>query len=452
MLQQIVFALVVVVAMAWAFRQFSRIRRNILLGREEITEGPESERWRNVALVAFGQKKMFKRLLPAVFHFFIYAAFLITQIELIEIFVDGFFGVHRFFAPYLGGFYTVVINSIEILSLLALIATVIFLARRNLLKLPRFSGPEMKLWPVLDANLILLGEIALITGIFTMNGADVVLQQIDPEHYPDSGTLLLSGQFGPMLFGGLPKDALVFLERSGWWLHFLTVLAFLNYLPSSKHLHIALAFPNVWYARLKPRGQMRNIPEVEREVRSMLGMPSTEEAPAQGAEIPEFGAKDVFDLSWKTLMDAYSCTECGRCTAVCPANLTGKKLSPRKVMMDIRDRVEEVGAKLDTGALQYVTAAKRNGDVTLSPANFDDGQSLFDRITPEELHACTTCAACVEACPVMIDPLTPILEMRRHEILTQGTGSPDWLPMFNSLETNNSVWQMGEERQAWAKR
>lgn len=451
MLQQIIFILVVIVAMTWAFRQFSRIRRNIFLGRDEVIEGSESERWRNLALVAFGQKKMFKRPLAAIFHFFIYAAFLLTQIELIEIFVDGFFNVHRFFAPLLGGFYTFVINTIEILSILALVATVIFLARRNLLKLPRFRGREMSLWPVLDANLILLGEIALITGIFMMNGADVVLQEIDPGYYPDTGHLLLSGEIGPVLFGGLPKDALVFVERTGWWLHILTVLAFLNYLPASKHLHIALAFPNVWYSRLKPRGRMRNIPEVEHEVRSMLGLSAEAGQSAAATEIPEFGAKDVFDLSWKTLLDAYSCTECGRCTAVCPANITGKKLSPRKVMMDIRDRTEEVSRKLDSKATQYINEAKQSEGAELSAQNFDDGQSLFDFITPEELHACTTCAACVEACPVMIDPLTPILEMRRYEILTLGTGAPDWLPMFNSLETTGAVWQMGEERQAWSK-
>jgi heterodisulfide reductase subunit C len=439
------------VAFSWAIRQFQRIRRNILFGKEEVLVRNDSRRWRNLVLVAFGQKKMFKRLLPAVMHFFIYAAFLLTQIELIEIFIDGFFGVHRFFAAYLGGFYTFVISVIEVLSVLALIGTVVFLARRNLLKLPRFNGPEMTLWPVLDANLILLGEIALITGIFLMNGSDIVLQQIDPEHYTDTGTFLLSGYLGPLLFGGLPLDALVFLERTGWWLHILTVFAFLNYLPSSKHLHIALAFPNVWYSRLTPRGKIENMPAVEHEVRSMMGLPTTTTESQNGGEIPEFGARDIFDLSWKTIMDAYSCTECGRCTAVCPANITGKKLSPRKVMMDIRDRTEEVATKIDSGALQYVSADKRHAESHPSQTNFDDGKSLFDYITPEELHACTTCAACIEACPVMIDPLTPILEMRRHEILTQGSGAPDWLAMFNSLENTGSVWQMSAERQAWTK-
>ena len=451
MLQQIVFALVTLTAFSWAARQYRRVYRNIHLGKDEQIGGDEGDRWRNVLRIAFGQRKMFKRLLPAVMHFFIYAAFLITQIELIEIFIDGFFGVHRFFATALGGFYTLVISIIEVLSILALIATIIFLARRNLLRLPRFRGPEMKLWPVLDANLILLGEIALITGIFLMNGSDIVLQQIDPSHYADTGKFALSGYVGPLLFGGLPKDALVFLERSGWWIHILTVLAFLNYLPVSKHLHILLAFPNVWYSRLTPRGRLKNIPEVEQEVRSMLGLAvAGEEAPGS-TEIPVFGAKDVFDLSWKTLLDAYSCTECGRCTAVCPANITGKKLSPRKIMMDIRDRTEEIAGKLDSKAARYIAKEKQGAGVGLSVDNFDDGKSLFDYISAEELHACTTCAACVEACPVMIDPLTPIVEMRRYEILTEGAGAPDWLAMFNSLENSGAVWQMGTTRDAWTR-
>jgi len=447
-LQQILFTLVTIIAFSWAARQFLRIRRNIFLGKTEEISGDESLRWRNVLLVAFGQRKMFKNMLPAVFHFFIYAAFLLTQIELLEIFIDGFFGVHRFFAPYLSGFYTFVISFIEVLSILALVATVIFLARRNLLKLPRFRTAEMTLWPTLDANLILLGEIALITGIFLMNGADTVLQSVDPMHYPDTGRLALSAWSGPLLFGGLPKDALVFLERTGWWLHILTVFAFLNYLPASKHLHIVLAFPNVWYSRLTSRGRMQNIPEVQHEVQHMLGLqPAT--IADQHAEIPEFGAQDVFGLSWKTLLDAYSCTECGRCTAECPAHITGKKLSPRKIMMDIRDRVEEVSKKLDSKAMQYIHVDKRGEGVFLSPTNFDDGRSLFDAITPEEIHACTACNACVEACPVLIDPLTPILEMRRYEILTQGGGAPGWLPMFNSLENSGAVWQMWMERQEW---
>ncbi|MDX1410003.1 MAG: (Fe-S)-binding protein, partial [Saprospiraceae bacterium] len=243
---------------------------------------------------------------------------------------------------------------------------------------------------------------------------------------------------------------LMVVERAGWWLHYLVVLGFLNYLPRSKHLHILLAFPNTYYARLKSRGQMENMPEIMQEVRSMMGL-AEESAPPPDEELPDFGARDVPDLSWKTLLDAYTCTECGRCTAVCPANLTGKKLSPRKVMMDIRDRVEEVAAKLDTGSEAYIREDRRGEGVRLTKENFDDGRGLLDLIIPEELHACTTCNACVEACPVLIDPLRPILALRRYEILTLSQGPQDWMPMFTSLENTGSVWQMPDERDAWTK-
>lgn len=444
MVQQVAFILVTVIAFAWAIRQYTRVRRNILLGREEEISGQSRQRWKNVLLVAFGQKKMFKNLLPAIFHLFIYVAFLVTQIELIEIFIDGIFGIHRYFADQLGSFYTFAISFIEVLSVLALVATVIFLARRNVLKIPRFRKPEMTLWPVLDANLILLGEIALIVGIIGMNSADIVLQTLDPEYYPDTGFFAISGWLGPLLLSDVPQDWLVYIERGGWWLHYLTVLAFLNYLPVSKHLHILLAFPNTYYARLTPRGQMQNMPEVMHEVRSMLGLSGDGDG-EMPEEIPEFGARDIFGLSWKTLLDAYSCTECGRCTAECPANITGKKLSPRKIVMDIRDRTEEVANKLDLGAVKYC----QDPDKPLNKKNFDDGRSLFDYITDEELYACTACNACVEACPVMIDPLKPILEMRRYRVLTESKGPADWMPMFTSLENTGAVWQMGEERVAW---
>jgi heterodisulfide reductase subunit C len=391
---------------------------------------------------------MFKNWLPAVLHFFIYSAFLITQIELIEIFIDGFFGVHRFFAEPLSGFYTFIISFIEVLSVLAFVATVIFLGRRNIMRIARFQKPEMTTWPTLDANLILFGEIGLIVGIFCMNGADTVLQGIDPHHYTDTGHFAISGTLGPMLFEGIPKDWLMFIERGGWWLHILTVLAFINYLPVSKHLHVIFAFPNVYYSRLSARGEMDNMPDIQREVSSMLGLDGGEEIPMD-EEIPEFGAKDIFDLSWKTLLDAYTCTECGRCTAQCPANITGKKLSPRKVMMDIRDRMDEVSEKLATGASRYIAEDKKAVGAELSTSNFDDGKSLFDYITAQEIHACTTCYACVEACPVLINPVEPILQLRRYEILTLSQGPADWTSMFTSLENTGAVWQMGVERDAW---
>ncbi len=447
MVQQIIFFLVSALAILYAIRQFSRLRRNILLGKDEEITGDTGQRWKNVMLVAFGQKKMFKKLIPAVFHFFIYAAFLMTQVELVEIFIDGLFGMHRFFAPILGVVYTVIISFIEILSLLAFVATVIFLVRRNLLKVPRFFKPEMKGWPSLDGNLILVFEIILLVGIFSMNGADILLQQMDPGHYHDTGQLAVSSWLGPALFGGLDQSTLMVIERFGWWIHILMVFVFLNYLPKSKHLHILFAFPNTYYARLKPRGEMDNMPEIMNEVKSMMGLGGEEEPVMDDAELPEFGANDIFDLSWKNILDAYSCTECGRCTAACPANITGKKLSPRKIMMDIRDRTEEIAGNLDSGNLECA----KDKEQPLSKTNYDDGKSLFDYITPEELHACTTCNACVEACPVLINPLDPILKMRRYEILTLSQGPSDWLPLFNSIENGGSAWAMSVDRDQWAK-
>lgn len=450
MIQQIIFALVALAAFFIGGRQFLKVRRNIMLGKATDLADDPGTRWKNVFLIAFGQKKMFKRWIPALFHLFIYVAFLFTQIELIEIFIDGFFGQHRFFAPNLGLVYTGLISLIEILSLGAFVATLVFLARRNLLKIPRFQKSEMNGWPKLDGNLILYGELLLLIGIFCMNGADSALQVVDPEHYVSTGPTALSSWLGPAVFGGLEQGTLVGIERFGWWLHILVVFGFLLYLPYSKHLHIFLAFPNVYFAKIQPKGEMDNMPDIMKEVKSMMDPNAPIEEGAMDEEIPEFGAKDVTDLSWRNVLAAYSCTECGRCTAVCPANITGKKLSPRKIMMDTRDRAEEIGKKLDSGNPEFIRAELREAEKTLTKVNFDDGKNLFDRISREELHACTTCNACVEACPIMINPLDIILKMRRYEILTESAGPSDWVPMFTSIENGGAVWQVPDDRDAWA--
>ena len=412
-----------------------------MLGKPINRSDKKSERLKTMLLVAFGQKKMFQNLLPAVFHFFIYAAFVITSTELLEIIVDGLTGNHRFFASSLGGFYVLVISTIEILSVLAFIATIIFLARRNLLKIPRFHMDEMTGWPKLDGNIILYLEILLILCIFTMNGTDEVLLNNGWSHAHVDGNsfgFAVSSYLGPLIFGGLDQSTLLILERVGWWGHLTMVFGFLNYLPYSKHFHILLAFPNTYYSNLNEKGKLTNLSNVKKEVENMFD-PNFDPyaAPAEGetpAEPERFGAKDVQDLTWKNLMDAYTCTECGRCTSACPANQTGKKLSPRKIMMDTRDRLVEVGDN-----------KRKHG------ADYDDGKSLLgDYITQEEIWACTSCNACVQECPVNIDPLSVIVDLRRYLVMEESKVPGELATMLTNIENNGAPWQFSPaDRANW---
>ncbi|MGB1248299.1 MAG: 4Fe-4S dicluster domain-containing protein [Chitinophagales bacterium] len=441
-LQIIIFAVVTIGAFAFAGKKYLQIYKNIQLGKEHKVEGDSGTRFKNMMLLAFGQKKMFKEMFPALLHLSVYLAFVITQIELIEIFIDGFTGSHRIIyhaienVGFLKGIYALTISFIEILSVFAFVATLIFLYRRNLLKVPRLVRSEMNGWPKLDANIILFAELYLVTCIFMMNGADQVLYFNETGHtYP----FAISSFLGPALFGNMSTSTLHIIERIGWWGHILGVLGFLVYLPFSKHLHIMLAFPNTYFSSLKPKGYIPNMESVTKEIKLMMNPDTAFAAPADGAEpeIPTFGAKDVQDLSWKNLLDAYTCTECGRCTEQCPASQTGKKLSPRKVMMDTRDRLEEVALNI-----------KANGEYK------DDGKSLISEeyVSVEELRACTTCNACVEACPVTISPLDIIVELRRNLILEQSNSPEEWNNMFTNVENNGAPWQFNPmDRFNWAK-
>jgi heterodisulfide reductase subunit C/large-conductance mechanosensitive channel len=433
--QQILFLLLLTLAI-WIFVKKAKfIRKNINLGRDEKFE-PHPDRWRNVLLMSFGQKRMFDKPLVAFLHLAVYAGFIIINVEILEIILDGIFGTHRLFAPVLGGFYSFVINFFEIIAFLVLAACVVFLLRRNVVKVPRLNQQELSGgWPRKDANYILIFEIVLMSLFLIMNASDKALQLKNYSHYGHVQTDFLVSGFIMPLFQNFSPSTLVAIERSAWWLHIAGIFVFLNYLPYSKHLHIILAFPNTYYTRLKPQARMVNMPEIQKEVLYAMQpeMVPTDSAPD---EPKRFGAKDVTDLTWKNLLDAYTCTECGRCTQQCPANQTGKILSPRKIMMDTRDRMEEIGSNRDkNGAFQ------------------DDGKTLLhDYISTEELWACTSCQACVQACPVLIDPLHIINQLKRYLALEESNQPAEWNGMYSNVENNFAPWKFSpDERDKWAE-
>jgi len=435
-IQQVLFILISAFSVWFFSKKVKEISRNIKLGRDEDISDNKPQRWKNVLLLAFGQKKMFRNPLVAILHFFVYAGFVIINIEVLEIVLDGIFGTHRMFAPLLGIFYNFLINSFEILALLVLLAVFIFLARRNIIKLKRFVSKDLNGWPKSDANYILIIEIVLMSLFLFLNASDTLLQARGVEHYAahPTGNFIISQYLQPIL-NGLDNSQLEMVERGCWWLHIVGIFAFLNYLPYSKHLHIILAFPNAYYGRLKPMGEMENMESIQKEVLYAM-QPELAPTGEQAAVVEKFGAKDIQDLSWKNLMDAYSCTECGRCSAACPANQTGKLLSPRKIMMDTRDRLENVGKNINA-----------NGEFK------DDRKSLLhDYISVEELSACTTCNACVQECPVSINPLDIILQLRRYLVMEESNTSPEWAAMFSNVENNFAPWKFSpEERDKWVE-
>lgn len=432
MASQIIFILILAVASYMFYRNMVKIRRNILLGKDIDLSGNSSQRWRTMALVALGQGKMFTRPLAAVMHLFVYIGFVLINVEVLEILIDGIFGTHRVLASPFGMLYDWAIGFFEILALLVIVACVVFLFRRHVIKVKRFSGFEMRAFPVRDAATILVIEIILMSCLLLLNAADQNLQYLNAEHFIKAGSFPVSNLIAPWL-SGMSLEGLEMLERITWWGHIIGILIFMNYLPYSKHFHIVMAFPNTYYSNLNPKGQFNNMASVTTEVQLMMN-PSAQ--PPEGYQPPtSFGVKDVTDLTWKNLMDAYTCTECGRCTSVCPANITGKLLSPRKVMMDTRDRLEEVGKNIDTNK-KFI----------------DDQKNLHSYISEQELWACTTCQACVEICPVNINPMEIIVEMRRFKVMEESSAPQELNGMFSNIENNGAPWQMAQSAKFdWSK-
>lgn len=434
-LDNIFFALLLAAGVGYFTINVKKLIRNIKLGHDIDRTDNSSERWKNMTMVALGQSKMVKRPVAGFLHIIVYVGFVIINIEVIEIIIDGLFGTHRVLS-FMGGFYDVLIGSFEILAFLVLVAVIIFWIRRNVTKLGRFASSDLDGKPRNDANYILYFEVVLMTLFLVMNAADFHLQNLGIGHYNQAGSFPISQFIAPM-FNGMSEGSVVLIERTAWWFHIAGILVFLNYLYFSKHLHILLAFPNTYFADLNAKGKLNNLESVTNEVKLMMD-PNADPfaAPANPDAVPaKFGASDVQDLNWVQLLNAYSCTECGRCTSSCPANQTGKKLSPRKIMMDTRDRLEEVGRNIDLNKGVFV----------------DDGKSLLnDYITTEELWACTTCNACVEECPINISPLSIIVDMRRYLVMEQSAAPMELNNMMSNIENNGAPWPYNQmDRLNW---
>lgn len=434
-LDNILFLIILSLGFGYFALNVKKLIRNIKLGQDVNRTDNSAERWKNMAMIALGQSKMVKRPIAGILHIIVYVGFIIINLELLEIIIDGIFGTHRVFS-FMGIFYDILIASFEILAVLVLLAVVVFWIRRNIIKIKRFVNSDMKSWPKNDANYILYFEVVLMSLFLLMNASDLWLQQKLVSHYDLAGSFPIS-QFIAPIFNGLSDGVVVIIERTAWWLHIIGILTFLNYLYFSKHLHILLAFPNTYFADLNPQGKFDNLESVTNEVKLMLDPTADPFAvPANPVAVPsKFGASDVQDLNWVQLLNAYTCTECGRCTSSCPANQTGKKLSPRKIMMDTRDRLEEIGKNIDANKGVFVP---------------DNKSLLNDYITPEELWACTSCNACVEECPVNISPLSIIMDMRRYLVMEQSAAPMSLNAMMANIENNGAPWQYNQmDRLNW---